>query len=87
MKTTQCQTVLNIMIDEPGITQVIASNYGIRRLASRIDELKKADIDVITELRTDAFGVRYAFYSLPFQVRLAEKLRRDTEGLGWRSVA
>lgn len=84
---SQCQKVLDILIDEPGITQLIAGNYGIRRLASRITDLKAQDIDVQAEMRTDAAGVRYAFYYLPFQVRLAEKMRRDSEGLSWRQVA
>lgn len=83
----QCQRVLNLLIDEDGITQVIASNYGIRRLASRITDLKDEGIEVLSEMRTDAAGVRYAFYYLPFQVRLAEKMRRDTERRDWRSVA
>jgi len=46
------------------ITQVIASNYGIRRLASRINDLKNKGVNINTTMKTDDLGVRYAYYSV-----------------------
>lgn len=38
--------------------------YGITRLAARINELRKAGMEVTTDMRKDAKGTRYASYSL-----------------------
>lgn len=86
MKKSQNELVLDILIDEPGISQLIAGNYGVRRLASRIDELKKQGIVIHTEYKPDKNGVRYAWYFLDVVSRLTEYTRR-AEGLGWRAVA
>jgi len=72
----QCNRVWNHLIDHGYITQVIAGNYGIRRLASRIDDLKKAGVIIETELKFDDAGVRYAYYTMPESWQVAEKRRR-----------
>lgn len=38
--------------------------YKITRLAAAINELRKAGVDVITKMRRDMTGTRYATYSL-----------------------
>lgn len=38
--------------------------YGITRLAARINEIRQAGVGVITEMRKDAKGTRYASYAL-----------------------
>jgi hypothetical protein len=80
---SQNQRVLNHLIDHGYITQSIASNYGIRRLASRIDEIKQQNVEVLTEYRKDDAGVRYAYYHLNVTIRAVERIRRDN-GLSWR---
>lgn len=73
----QNQRVLNHLIDHGYITQLIASNYGIRRLASRIHDLTLEGVEVQVEFMRDDMGVRYAHYSLPSAWRDAERKRRD----------
>jgi hypothetical protein len=47
------------------ITPMIALNtYGFYRLAASVHEIRKRDIRVETELREDAVGHRYAYYTL-----------------------
>jgi len=38
--------------------------YGITRLAARINELRRVGFNVVTDMRQDAKGTRYASYSL-----------------------
>jgi hypothetical protein len=61
----QTQKVLNHLVNHGYITQVIASNYGIRSCSSRISELKNRGHAVSVELKKDDAGVRYAYYTLP----------------------
>jgi hypothetical protein len=64
-KQTQRQLVLNHLLTHGYITDVIAQNYGVRRLASRIDELKNHDdYPIQKEMRRDDLGRRYAYYTL-----------------------
>lgn len=61
----QNQRVLNHLIDHGYITQLVASSYGVRRLASRIDEIQtKGGTTVEREMRKDDAGVKYAYYTL-----------------------
>jgi hypothetical protein len=63
--TRQANTVLSHMRAYPHITQMQADGvYHIRRLASRIDELRVHGYDVETEKAEDAKGQRYTRYSL-----------------------
>jgi hypothetical protein len=62
---SQCQLVLNHLIDHGYVTEVIARSYGVRRLASRIHDLKKiGGIPVKRDMRTDDLDVPYAYYYL-----------------------
>lgn len=79
---SQNQFVLNHLIDHGYITQVIASSYGIRRLASRIHDLEVACIPVDREMRVDDAGVKYAYYTLNEDVRQYER-RHRAEGKQW----
>jgi len=72
------------LIDHGYITQVIAGSYGIRRLASRIDDLKKAGLVIETELKFDDAGVRYAYYTVSKAWRQVERNRR-LNGYGYRT--
>ena len=81
----QNQRILNHLIDHGWITQVVASNYNIRRCASRICELKEAGIKINTEIRFDDAGVRYAYYYITPFVRKVERNRRD-RGLPYHKV-
>ena len=63
-KRPQYAIVLDHMRNHGYITQLVAGNYGVTRLASRIDELKTAGYSINSELRTDDFGKRYAYYTL-----------------------
>ena len=78
---TQNQRVLDHLIDHGFVTQVIASSYGIRRLASRINDLKKEGARVESIMKTDDAGVRYAYYTLIDPQ--AERSRREL-GMSWR---
>jgi len=46
------------------ITDVVAQNYGIRRLAARIEELKRNGVSIGVDIRRDDKGTRYAYYTL-----------------------
>jgi hypothetical protein len=62
-KITQKQRVLDHLIVHGYITDVVAQSYGIKRLASRIDELKNHDEYPITrETRYDDMNRRYSYY-------------------------
>ena len=82
MRKPQNQRVLDHMIGHGYITQVIASNYGIRRLASRINDLKKEGVGITRTMQVDDAGVRFAKYSLTY--RDSERSRRDNLGLAFR---
>lgn len=78
MSLNQNQFVLNHLIDHGYITQTIANNYGIRRLASRIHDLTVNGVAVRKEMRKDDMGVRYAYYAFANEaVQAAERRRRD----------
>lgn len=63
----QCRLVLNHIHRHGYISQLVATNYGIPRLASRIHDLKIAGIDVRAESVRDMKGKRYTRYSLAQQ--------------------
>ena len=53
MKITQCERILRHMKDYGSITSLEAVNeYGIMRLASRINDLKAQGIAIVSEVRT-----------------------------------
>lgn len=83
---SQNQLVLNHLIDHGYITEIIARSYGIRRLASRIFDLKTTGVvEVEKDMRVDDLGVPYAYYSLTQFERDLERSLRD-RGLDWRGV-
>lgn len=50
MKTTQCDRILRHLKEYGSISDLEAySEYGIRRLASRIHDLKKKGVDIVSE--------------------------------------
>ncbi len=61
---TQTEQVYNHLRNHGYMTQVIASNYGIRRCAARINDLKNRGIQINSETKFDDAGVRYAYYTL-----------------------
>jgi Helix-turn-helix domain len=62
--------ILNHLIDHGYITQIIASNYGIRRCASRVSELKQdGGFPIQTIMKKDDAGVRYAYYRIDTATR------------------
>lgn len=62
---TQKWYIMNHFFAKGTISQVEAETvYKIRRLASRISELKEDGWKIETELREDMMGQRYARYSL-----------------------
>ena len=72
MKITQCEKVLRHLKDHGSITSIEAFNeYGILRLASRINDLRAMGIGIVshTETGKNRYGenIRYSVY------RLAEK--------------
>jgi hypothetical protein len=80
---SQNQLVLNHLIDHGYVTEIIARSYGIRRLASRIHDLKAIGlVRVQKEMRTDDLKVPYAYYSLSESERAFERLMRDN-GMNW----
>lgn len=85
MKKSQNQLVLDHLIDHGYITEVIGRSYGVRRTASRISDLKKAGVDVRSELRKDDLGTTYAFYSLDGIAREFERTDRSS-GIDWRGA-
>ena len=53
MKITQCERILRHMKDYGSITSLEAVNeYGIMRLASRINDLKAQGIAIVSEVKT-----------------------------------
>ena len=72
MKTTQCDKVMRHLNDHGSITSIEAFNeYGILRLASRINDLRAQGIAIVSETATgkNRYGetTHYSVY------RLAEK--------------
>jgi len=64
---SQVQLVKSHIEKHGYITQVIALSYGVRRLASRINDLKRDGLAINSEIRKDDVGVRYAYYTLAEQ--------------------
>lgn len=69
MKLTQCDRIIRHLKDFGSITSREAdSEYGIMRLASRINDLRKAGYEIETETKTgkNRYGepTRYAVYRL-----------------------
>ena len=61
---TQKQTVIKHLIEYGSISPLEAqSNYNIWRLAAVIHKLKKAGIEITSELRKAQSGEKYAVYS------------------------
>lgn len=61
---TQCAQIIEHLTKYGSISPLEARHvYGIERLASRIDELKKAGFQVSTVYKKDAKGKRYAEYA------------------------
>ena len=56
--------VLNHLIDHGYITDTIAQQYRIRRLAARIFDLRNQEVQITSETRFDDLGQRYTRYSL-----------------------
>lgn len=71
----QCQIVLKHLIDHGYITQLIATNYGVRRLASRIYDLKFAGVVVDVVLERDDSNTKYAHYTMTEMNRASEATR------------
>lgn len=66
----QSTNVLKHLREEGSISQWEAHGvYGIRRLASRIDEIVAAGWDIVKEEKRDAKGQRYIRYDLSLQQR------------------
>jgi hypothetical protein len=62
---SQRETILNHLQRFGTISPLEASHvYGVQRLASRIDELRQLGIAIITNMKKDARGHRYADYIL-----------------------
>ena len=69
MKTTQCDKVMRHLEDHGSITSIEAFNeYGILRLASRINDLRAQGIAIVSETATgkNRYGetTRYSVYRL-----------------------
>lgn len=62
--SNQCSLVLRHIDMHGYITPLVAMNYGVTRLASRIHDLKKAGFPVAKETVKDLRGKRYTRYSL-----------------------
>lgn len=60
---TQNEIVLKHLVNHGYITQVIASNYGIRRCAARIRDLKDNGVAIKSVRKKDDLGVPYAYYT------------------------
>lgn len=64
-KRSQNQIILEHLQKNKHITPLEALGvYGVYRLASRIDELRKAGHNIVTERVRDLLGKQYARYSL-----------------------
>ena len=69
MKITQCDRILRHMKDYGSITSIEAVNeYGIMRLASRINDLRAQGIAIVSEVKTgkNRYGedTHFAVYKL-----------------------
>ena len=69
MKITQCERILRHMKDYGSITSLEAVNeYGIMRLASRINDLRAQGIAIVSEVKTgkNRYGedTHFAVYKL-----------------------
>ena len=69
MKITQCDRILRHMKDYGSITSLEAMNeYGIMRLASRINDLRAQGIAIVSEVKTgkNRYGedTHFAVYKL-----------------------
>lgn len=79
----QCQIVLKHLIDHGYITQLIATNYGVRRLASRIYDLKDAGVVLDSTIQRDDSGTKYARYTMT-EVNRASEAGRLARGMSYR---
>lgn len=53
MKTTQCERIIRHLLDYGSISSLEAiTEYGILRLASRINDLKRNGVNIISETKT-----------------------------------
>jgi len=64
---SQNQFVLDHLIDHGYITDTVARNYGIRRLAARILDLTDQGVQIKREFKSDDVGGRYMHYSLVYR--------------------
>jgi hypothetical protein len=61
--TNQCRDVLHHIIQKGSISQLEADSlYRVKRLTSRIHELKKLGVNLLGEFRKDLTGKRYVRY-------------------------
>jgi hypothetical protein len=61
--TNQCHAVLDHVIRKGSISQLEADSlYRVKRLTSRVTELKAKGVSLIAEIRHDNTGKRYARY-------------------------
>lgn len=66
MKTKKSQTTIvrEHLARHGYITPLVAGEYGIKRLAARVQDLRDFEgLSIETELRTDDKGTRYAYYT------------------------
>lgn len=64
--------VLNYMRTRGAISPLVAfSTFGTMRLAAQIHDLREAGFDIITVMKEDAGGDKYASYRLAEQKKLA----------------
>ena len=73
MKITQCERILRHMKDYGSISSLEAMNeYGIMRLASRINDLKAQGIAIVSEVKTgkNRYGedTHFAVYKLKEEI-------------------
>lgn len=61
---SQVVQILDHMTMRGDISQLEASNYGIRRLASRITDLRREGVQIRATRKTDLQGTPYVRYSL-----------------------
>lgn len=70
----QAKTVLDHLRTNQHLTSWQAEGvYRIRRLASRIDELRAAGYEIVTQTQQDATGQRYTRYALSRNQRRAKR--------------
>ena len=81
MKTNQCDRVLRHLQDYGSITSLEAiTEYGILRLASRINDLKRQGHNIVSETQTSKN--RYGELSHYSVYRLAEKEKEKEKNYG-----